>query len=72
MEKVIAYLLTEHRGKTIGVSLGLLASILFISFGFWRTLLIFFCILAGYYIGRMIDDNTDMEIWIRNLFKPPK
>lgn len=72
MEKVIAYLLTEHRGKTIGVSLGLLASILFISFGFWRTLLIFFCILAGYQFGKMIDDNTDMDIWIRKLFKPPK
>jgi len=72
IEKVIVYILTEHRGKTIGVALGLLASILFISFGFWRTIFIVFCILAGYQIGKKLDENADLEIWIKNLFKPQK
>jgi uncharacterized membrane protein len=68
-EKMIVYLMTEHRGKVIGVLLGLLASILFISYGFWRTIFIMFCIFVGYYIGKKIDDNTNIEAWIRKFFK---
>ena len=70
LEKVFLYLMSEHRGKVIGILLGLLASILFISYGFWRTMFIIFCILAGYFIGKKIDDNTNLEAWIKNLFKP--
>lgn len=69
IEKLLFYFLTEHRGKVIGISLGLLASILFISFGFWRTIFITFCIFAGYFIGKKIDDNTNIEAWLRNFFK---
>lgn len=69
LEKIFIYLMSEHRGKVIGVLLGLLASILFISYGFWRTMFIIICILAGYFIGKKIDDNTNLEIWIKNLFK---
>ena len=69
LEKIFVYLMSEHRGKVIGVLLGLLASILFISYGFWRTIFIIICILAGYFIGKKIDDNTNLEVWIKNLFK---
>jgi uncharacterized membrane protein len=72
LDKVLVYILTEHRGKTIGVTLGLLASILFISFGFWRTIFIVFCIFAGYQIGKKLDENTDLEFWMSNLFKAKK
>lgn len=68
-EKIVLYLVTEHRGKVIGVCLGLLASILFISYGFWRTLFIIACILVGYYIGKKIDENANLELWFKNLFK---
>jgi len=67
-EKMIVYLMTEHRGKVIGVILGLLASILFISYGFWRTMFIMLCIFAGYFIGKKIDDNTNIEAWIKKFF----
>jgi uncharacterized membrane protein len=72
LDKVLVYILTEHRGKTIGITLGLLASILFISFGFWRTIFIVFCIFAGYQIGKKLDENTDLEFWMSNLFKAKK
>jgi len=72
LDKILVYILTEHRGKTIGVTLGLLASILFINFGFWRTIFVVFCILAGYQIGKQLDENTDLEFWMNNLFKPKK
>jgi len=67
-EKMIVFLVTEHRGKVIGVLLGLLASILFISYGFWRTMFIMFCIFIGYFIGKKMDDNTNIEAWIRKFF----
>src|SRR5665647_208777 len=43
LEKIMLYVITEHRGKTIGILLGLVASILFISYGFWRTIFIAVC-----------------------------
>jgi uncharacterized membrane protein len=69
LEKIILYVITEHRGKTIGILLGLSASILFINYGFWRTIFIVFCIAVGYLIGKKIDENTDLEVWMKNLFK---
>ncbi len=69
LEKILLNLLNEHRGKTVGILLGFIASILFINFGFWRTIFIALFIFAGYAIGKKLDDNVDFEIWLRNLFK---
>jgi uncharacterized membrane protein len=69
LEKIVLYVITEHRGKTIGILLGLIASILFISYGFWRTVFIVFCIYTGFLIGKKLDDNADLEIWMKKLFK---
>jgi uncharacterized membrane protein len=68
-EKLLTYVITEHRGKAIGILLGLLASILFINYGFWRTIFIIICIVTGYHIGKKLDDNADLGDWVRNLFK---
>lgn len=68
-EQVIELLLVQHRGKTIGVSLGLLASILFVSFGFWRTLFIIICITVGYFIGKQLDDKKNFDSWLKHMFK---
>ncbi len=69
LEKIILYIMTEHRGKAIGITLGLVASILFVSYGFWQTIFIAFCILAGYQISNKIDEQVDLEAWVKNLFK---
>jgi uncharacterized membrane protein len=71
LDNLIVYIF-ENRGKVIGVTLGLLASILFISFGFWRTIFIAFCIFAGYLIGKKLDENADLELWMNSLFKSRK
>jgi uncharacterized membrane protein len=71
LDNLIIYI-SENSGKVIGVALGLIVSILFISFGFWRTLFIVFCIFAGYQIGKMLDENTDLELWMNYLFKAKK
>lgn len=68
-EKIFIFILEEHRGKTIGIILGLLASILFISYGFWRTLFIIFCITLGYFIGKRLDENKSFDQWLKKMFK---
>jgi len=72
LEKLFEYLTTEHRGKVIGVMLGLMASILFVTYGFWRAIFIMLCITVGYQIGKKLDDNTDLEQWFNNIFKSRK
>lgn len=69
LEKIVLYLMEEHRGKTIGILLGLIASILFIAYGFWRTIFIIVCILLGYFIGREIDQNKNWDQWIQQIFR---
>lgn len=68
-DKVLWFFMGEHRGKTIGVLLGLLASILFVTYGFWRTLFIMICIGVGYFIGKQLDDKKNFDSWLKQMFK---
>ena len=68
-DNILSELLVKHRGKTIGVGLGLIASILLVSFGFWKTLLKVLCIGLGYLLGKSIDDDKNIELWLKKLFK---
>lgn len=68
-EKWFTFIIDEHRGKAVGVGLGLLASLLFISLGFWQTLFIVLCIFLGYQVGKQVDQRVDLEAWIKSLFK---
>ena len=68
-EKILFSLLNEHRGKTIGVLLGLLVSILFVFLGFLKTIFIIICISLGYFIGRKLDENKKFEMWLKQIFK---
>lgn len=44
-----------HKGKVIGILLGLAFGILVLSIGFWQTLFLSLCIYIGYWIGGMTD-----------------
>jgi uncharacterized membrane protein len=68
-EKLLLLILEEHRGKALGILLGLIASILFISYGFWRSLFVIFCIVLGFFIGKRIDENHSFDNWLRQMFK---
>ncbi|ABI67896.1 DUF2273 domain-containing protein [Syntrophomonas wolfei] len=68
-EKLLLLILEEHRGKALGILLGLIASILFISYGFWRSLFVIFCIVLGFFIGKRIDENHSFDNWLRQMFR---
>lgn len=67
-DKLFAAIWQDHRGKAIGILLGLLASILFVTVGFWKTIFIILCLAVGYWIGKRIDDHQTFESWM-NTFK---
>ena len=69
LERFLTFVWEEHRGKTIGVLIGLLAAILFLTFGFWRTLFIIICIVLGYIIGKRIDEDQNFNQWIKRVFR---
>lgn len=68
-ENILRIIIEEHRGKAIGIALGLLASILFINYGFWRTIFIIICITLGYFIGRELDEKKNFDQWFKHIFK---
>ncbi len=68
-ENLLRIIFEQHRGKAIGILLGLLASILFISYGFWRTIFIIVCIALGFFIGKKIDENKNFDQWLKQIFK---
>ncbi|HZJ58390.1 MAG TPA: DUF2273 domain-containing protein [Clostridia bacterium] len=45
----------DHRGRILGVSLGLLAGIIIVTMGFWKTVILALCAGIGYWIGGMTD-----------------
>ncbi len=50
-----------HRGKIIGVLVGLMLSLSVIFWGILKTLLIVVCVVLGYLGGKQLDDQVDIK-----------
>lgn len=48
-------LLKQHKGRTVGIILGLIFGILVLTINFWRALFLAICIYLGYWFGSMHD-----------------
>ncbi|MFY9177715.1 MAG: DUF2273 domain-containing protein [Caldicoprobacterales bacterium] len=48
-------LLTNHRGKFLGVLLGFILGVVILIIGFWKTLFLALCGIIGYLIGGISD-----------------
>ena len=56
----------EHKGRIVGVSLGLIVGIVFVTIGFWKTVILSICVGIGYWIGGMNDrQERFMNSWIK-------
>ncbi len=62
-------IITKHRGKIIGIALGLVFALLIIKYGFLKTFFIAFCVGIGYYIGKRIDERIDLKETVARLFR---
>lgn len=60
----------QHRGKTLGLVIGFLISILLLTVGFFKTIFILGCSLVGLMIGKKIDNHEDFREIISR-FLPP-
>ncbi|MCD7948046.1 MAG: DUF2273 domain-containing protein [Oscillospiraceae bacterium] len=57
----------RYRWRLILTGLGLLAAILFMTLGFWRTVLILACCGVGFFIGMQIDKGLHLPQWLHAL-----
>lgn len=62
-------ILETHKGKLIGIFLGLLLGIFILSFGFLKTFFVILCCFIGAVIGKSIDDRESLNTWINKIFK---
>ncbi len=60
----------NHSGKLVGVLIGLVIGIFIITAGFFQTLVILFCAVAGYVVGKRIDEKEDLNGILEKLLPP--
>lgn len=58
---IIQEILDKHLGKAIGVLLGLIFGWFAIRYGFLKALFVAACAVAGYYIGKRLDEKIDFR-----------
>jgi uncharacterized membrane protein len=61
--------LLRHRGKLIGLLIGLLFAYLVITYGFLITLFVGLCLFIGFTIGKRFDDNESLREVIERILK---
>lgn len=61
--------LIKHRGKIVGLLIGLAFAYLVLAHGFWRTLFIILCLYIGFIIGKRIDDNESLRGVIERILR---
>lgn len=65
-------LFERHRGKIIGVTLGLAFGWFAIVYGFWKALFVAICVGTGYFVGKRIDERVDLGSFFDRLFSREK
>ncbi|MGI5839004.1 MAG: DUF2273 domain-containing protein [bacterium] len=70
-EKILREIVSSHRGKIIGIVLGLFVSILIITYGFFKAAFIILCVGLGYYLGKRLDNNKEDIAEILDRILPP-
>lgn len=68
-DKLVSELLKYHRGKILGVFLGLVFGLLTACFGFWRAFFIAVCIIIGYEIGKKLDEHKSFKNLLEKFFE---
>lgn len=62
---------TQHRGKILGATFGLVASLMIMLFGFLWSVFIALSVLIGYLIGKRVDEDQGSILDVLERFLPP-
>ena len=68
--KFLQELWAQHSGKIIGLTAGFVIGVLILLFGFFRTLFVLLCMIAGYIVGKRIDEKEDIMDILEKLLPP--
>ena len=61
--------IVENKGLFTGICIGLAVAILFLTIGFWATLLILVCVGIGAFLGVRVDVRDNIGEKLASLFK---
>jgi uncharacterized membrane protein len=67
---LLTEILQSHSGKIIGLVTGMLAGISILLFGFFQTMFVMFCMIAGYVVGKRIDEKEDIMDILGKILPP--
>ncbi|MCL0051890.1 DUF2273 domain-containing protein [Peptococcaceae bacterium] len=67
--KYFLQVLYNHKGKVLGLVLGLLFGWFAINYGVFKTLFIAACMAVGYFLGKHIDEKVDIKETFDRFFK---
>ncbi|MFA5385831.1 MAG: DUF2273 domain-containing protein [Eubacteriales bacterium] len=61
--------LGRHRGKAIGILIGLVFGGLVIKYGIIKTIFVAICVVVGYYIGKRLDEHLGIKDIFYDIFR---
>ncbi|WP_066637575.1 DUF2273 domain-containing protein [Desulfolucanica intricata] len=59
----------NHKGKIIGVFLGLLFGWFSITYGLFKAIFVALCVGFGYYAGKKLDEQVDLPDFLSRIFR---
>lgn len=66
---ILQEIIDKHLGKVIGVLLGLIFGWFAIQYGLLKAIFVTVCAVAGYYIGKRLDEKVDFREMFSRLFR---
>lgn len=60
----------NYRGKLLGAFVGFLIALAILLLGVFKSLFIIFCTGIGYYIGKLLDEKTDLRELLDRILPP--
>jgi uncharacterized membrane protein len=68
--ELLAEIWQHHSGKIVGIVIGLLTGVFILVFGFFHTMFVMLCMIAGYIVGKRIDEKEDIVDILGKLLPP--
>lgn len=59
----------KYRGRVLGLLIGFVFSLLWVTIGFAETVLVLLIVGVGYLVGAYYDGNFDLNAWLAYFFK---